>query len=79
MTDSTILEFVNKHCKQDRHHDCAGKWIGFGFEVICMCKCGHSEKGPALERLSGLRSNESLSHIQQVRANSQEGSQEYDS
>jgi hypothetical protein len=48
MTDGTILEFVNKYCKQDRHHDCAGKWTGFGFEVICIHNCSHWKKGPRM-------------------------------
>ena len=33
MTDSTILEFMSKHCKQDKRHDCAGM-IGLDFEVV---------------------------------------------
>lgn len=41
ITDSSILEFVSKHCKQDKRHDCAGM-IGLGFEVICTCKCDHT-------------------------------------
>lgn len=48
MTDGTFLEFVNKYCKQDKHHDCAGKWIRFGFEVICIHNCGHWKKGPRM-------------------------------
>ena len=30
MSDSTILEFISKHCKQDKRHDCAG----LDFEVV---------------------------------------------
>ena len=33
MTHSTILEFVSKHCKEDKRHDCVGM-IGLGFEVM---------------------------------------------
>lgn len=49
MSGRTILEFVNKHCKEGKHHDCAGKWIGFGFEVVCSCLCHSSKKLEALE------------------------------
>jgi hypothetical protein len=41
ITDSTILEFVSKHFKREKGHDCAVT-IGLGFEVICTCKCDHT-------------------------------------
>ena len=33
MIESTILEFISKHCKQDKRHECAGM-IGLDFEVV---------------------------------------------
>jgi hypothetical protein len=43
------LDFLSRDCKQDKHHECIGKWYGLGFEVICKCKCGHDKKEMALE------------------------------
>jgi hypothetical protein len=41
------LDFVSRDCKSGIHHDCCGKWMGLGFEIICVCKCDHNRKGEA--------------------------------
>ena len=57
--DLLEIDFISRPCKTDEHLKCAGQWIGFGFHVVCTCKCGHLKEGPALERLDWLHSNES--------------------
>jgi hypothetical protein len=59
MTHSTVLEFISRECKIGEHTKCDGRWSGFGFEIICICKCGHLKEGATLEILGGLHSNES--------------------
>jgi hypothetical protein len=36
------LDFINRHCKNNRHEICHGRWSGFGFEVFCKCPCHDS-------------------------------------
>ncbi|MFZ0513156.1 MAG: hypothetical protein WAM14_16215 [Candidatus Nitrosopolaris sp.] len=57
--DPLEIGFVSRECKAGNHPKCDGQWSGFGFQIVCICKCDHSKKGPTLERLSGLHSNES--------------------
>jgi hypothetical protein len=53
------IEFVSRQCKTDEHSECDGQWSGFGFQIVCSCKCGHWKERPALEGIGGLHSNES--------------------
>jgi hypothetical protein len=34
------------------HTNCHGQWSGFGFQVLCYCKC-HYKKDAALVRVEG--------------------------
>jgi hypothetical protein len=43
------LDFINRHCKNNRHDICHGRWSGFGIEIICSCKCHVSKKGVVLD------------------------------
>ena len=47
MSSAIGLDFVSRDCKNGIHQDCYGKWMGIGFEIICVCSCGHKIKGEA--------------------------------
>ena len=42
-TADIAIDFRSKDCKSNRHQNCASKWNGFGFEIICSCEC-HKKK-----------------------------------
>jgi hypothetical protein len=52
MIEARILQFVSKQCRSDKHRACHRSWEGFGFEIICDCKC-HSNKNRILEQAEG--------------------------
>ena len=56
--DPLEIDFVSRPCQRGEHLKCAGQWSGFGFQIICTCKCGHWKERPALERIGELHSNE---------------------
>lgn len=43
MNSSTVLDFLSKQCKNNKHCECAGKWNGLGIEALCYCNC-HKEQ-----------------------------------
>jgi hypothetical protein len=52
------LDFINRHCKNNRHEICHGRWSGFGFEIICDCKCHKKkEQQQALAEVEGPETN----------------------
>jgi hypothetical protein len=67
----TISDFLSRECKSQLHESCHGKWEGLGFEIICSCKCGHSQNGQALELVGGPGANA----IHNVQSNSKESVQ----
>ena len=48
-TADITIDFRSKDCKSNRHQNCASKWNGFGFEIICSCECHESKKGVVLD------------------------------
>jgi hypothetical protein len=44
MSSTTALDFVSRDCRNETHNSCHGRWEGMGFEVICVCNCGHKLK-----------------------------------
>lgn len=55
----TVSDFINKECKKDLHQNCQGKWIGFGFIVVCECKC-HKKNGIALDGVGGTPTSNTI-------------------
>ena len=39
MSESFNLAFVSTACKSNEHDNCHGKWYGYGFDIICECRC----------------------------------------
>ncbi|MGC2383468.1 MAG: hypothetical protein WA631_10215 [Nitrososphaeraceae archaeon] len=39
--EDCLIDILSKECKANEHNTCHGKWLGFGFEVVCRCGCGH--------------------------------------
>lgn len=33
------ISFKSKECKNKNHSSCSHQWKGFGFQIICICKC----------------------------------------
>jgi hypothetical protein len=44
MNSSTILDFLSKYCKSNKHCECVGRWNGLGIEVSCYCNCHNREE-----------------------------------
>jgi hypothetical protein len=60
------LDFINRHCKNNRHDICHGRWSGFGFEIICSCKChNRKEQQQALAEVGAPVSNARTSLTQE--------------
>gem|GEM_PF-2566455 len=47
MSTAIGLDFVSRDCRIGSHQYCYGKWEGMGFEIICICSCGHKIKADA--------------------------------
>lgn len=47
MTISTIIDFLSRECKTNKHHECVSKWHGLGLEIYCYCNC-HNRKEDVL-------------------------------
>lgn len=60
-TSITVIDFISKQCKDDRHCECSGRWEGLGFEIICACKCKHDKNSQALEQVEEPFSNTNYS------------------
>jgi hypothetical protein len=71
MTNSTIIDFLSRDCKNQLHKSCHGEWSGLGFEIICSCKCGHGKNGRALDLVEGPAANA----IHNIQSNSKESIQ----
>ncbi len=41
--NTIVIDFTSKQCKQEQHKECSDNWNGFGFEIICICKCHKKE------------------------------------
>ena len=39
--EDCLIDILSKECKANEHNTCHGKWLGFGFQVVCRCGCGH--------------------------------------
>jgi hypothetical protein len=68
---NNIIDFLSRACKSQLHESCHGKWEGLGFEIICSCKCGHSQNGQALDLVEGL----GASAIHKIQSSSKEANQ----
>jgi hypothetical protein len=53
MNNSTILDFLSKHCKANKHSECVGRWNGLDIEVLCYCNC-HSKEEEEEKQASAL-------------------------
>jgi hypothetical protein len=47
LSTATGLDFISRDCRNGSHQYCYGKWEGMGFEIICICNCGHKIKSDA--------------------------------
>ncbi len=41
---TTTLDFISRDCRNGKHNSCHARWEGMGFEIICVCNCGHKLK-----------------------------------
>lgn len=48
MSTAIGLDFVSRDCRNGSHQYCYGKWEGMGFEIMCICNCGHKIRSDAL-------------------------------
>jgi len=66
-TTAITIDFRSKDCKSNRHQNCASKWNGFGFQIICSCKCHNrkEEEQQALAEVVGPETNATVSLTQE--------------
>jgi len=57
-----IIEFRNKHCKNNNHQNCQSKWNGFGFDVVCNCECHLIKKEKVLDETPQSATNTRPDH-----------------
>ena len=62
----TVLDFLSKHCKTNKHWECAGKWNGLGIEALCYCNCHgkeQEEEKQASASVEGPQANARLNEL----------------
>jgi hypothetical protein len=40
-----VIEFRNRHCRNNCHQNCEVSWNGFGFKFVCNCNCHNKKRG----------------------------------
>jgi hypothetical protein len=57
LSKNTLVNFISRYCKQGEHQNCDGWWQGFGFEIVCDCKCAHNKKRWTLAEVWAPKTN----------------------
>ena len=59
-----VVDFLSKECKNKRHSNCHGQWMGLGLDVVCECHC--HKKNDIADGFEGPQSATSGHHLLEV-------------
>lgn len=65
---SNVIDILGKDCKNDKHKQCNGNWIGLGFRVECNCVCHNKQYNTSDVKKVRFESTLNISNIHMGKA-----------